>query len=444
MSKTVFSRRSFLKTAGAAAFTVPFITRNLISAPPSGRVRFASFGAANMAGGDIGEIVNHPQVDFVAVADVDKNYLAGKKREFPKLNLYTDYRELLDKEKDIDCLTVSTPDHAHAVMAMSAMRRGIHVYCQKPLAHDIYEVRQLARYAAENKRITQMGIQIHSYDIYRNTARLIKEGIIGKIKETWSWCGSSYGSLYSLSAGSDPIPETLDWDLWLNTAPERPYLSRQYHPKVWRNILDLGTGVFGDMGCHIFDNVFAALDLTAPLTIRSEGPAPNKWYWAKRSRMHYLFPGTQYTEGKTLNVHWYDGAERPPQYVIDWVGGLPGQGTLFLGTEGIYLIPHYSTPSLFQKKGDKYEAVPELTKRFTLPTVSHWHQFIDAVRGEDKTSAGFDYSGPLTEAVLLGSIACRFPETTLKWDAAALRFDRQEANQYVRRVYRPGWNVEGL
>lgn len=445
MKKSVFSRRSFLKTAGSIAITAPFITRNLISAPPSERVRFAGFGAANMAGADIAEIISHPKVDFVAVADVDQNYLAQQKGNHPRVKTYTDYRELLDKEKDIDCLTVSTPDHTHAIMAMSAMRRGIHVYCQKPMAHDIYEVRQLTRYATEHKLVTQMGIQIHSHDIYRNTAKLLKEGIIGKIKETWSWCGSSYGSLNDLPGGEDPIPETLNWDLWLNTAAERPYLAKQYHPGVWRNILDLGTGVFGDMGCHIFDNVFSALELTAPTSIRSEGPAPNKWYWAKRSRMHYVFPGTKYTEDKTINVHWFDGPERPSQEVADWVGGtLPHMGTLFLGTEGIYLIPHYTTPKLFAKKGDKYEEVPELTKRFTLPTVSHWHQFIDAVRGEDKASAGFDFAGPLAEAVLLGSVACRFPETTLKWDAKELKFDLKEANAFVKRTYRAGWSVEGL
>ena len=434
-----------MKTAGSIALTAPFITRNLISAPPSERVRFAGFGAANMAGADIGEIISHPKVDFVAVADVDQNYLAQQKKNHPQLKTYADYRELLDKEKDIDCLTVSTPDHTHAIMAMSAMRRGIHVYCQKPMAHDLYEVRQLTRYAAEHKLVTQMGIQIHSHDIYRNTAKLLKEGIIGKIKETWSWCGSSYGSLNDLPGGEDPIPATLNWDLWLNTAAERPYLASQYHPKVWRNILDLGTGVFGDMGCHIFDNVFSALELTSPTSLRSEGPAPNKSYWATRSRMHYVFPGTQYTEGKTINVHWYDGPERPPQEVADWVGGtLPNMGTLFLGTEGIYLIPHYTTPKLFTKTGDKYEEVPELTKRFTLPTVNHWHQFIDAVRGEGKTSAGFDFAGPLAETVLLGSVACRFPETALKWDTDALKFDLKEANAFVKRTYRAGWGVEGL
>jgi predicted dehydrogenase len=176
-------------------------------------------------------------------------------------------------------------------MAMSAMRRGIHVYCQKPMAHDLYEVRQLTRYAAEHKLVTQMGIQIHSNDIYRNTAKLLKEGIIGKIKETWSWCGSSYGSVNALPGGEDPIPRLLTGISGSIRRPSVLTWPRSIIRKSGGNILDLGTGVFGDMGCHIFDNVFSALELTSPTSLRSEGPAPNKSYWATRSRMHYVFPG---------------------------------------------------------------------------------------------------------------------------------------------------------
>lgn len=224
MKRTALTRRSFLKTLGTATIAVPFITRNLIANPPSNRVRFAAFGTANMAGADISEIVSHPNVDFVAAADVDSNYLKAQKSAHPNLKVYTDYRKLLDKEKDIDCLNVSTPDHTHALLAMSAMQRGIHIYCQKPMAHDVYEVRKLTRYAAEHKIITQMGIQIHSHDIYRSTVKLLQEGIIGKIKETWSWCGSSYGYDTPLPSGSDPIPENLNWDLWLNTEIGRAHV----------------------------------------------------------------------------------------------------------------------------------------------------------------------------------------------------------------------------
>lgn len=440
MNYTSFSRRSFLKTLGAATLAAPFITRNLIAAPPSERVRFASFGTANMARADINAIISHPNVDYVAAADVDTNYLRDIKSAHPDLKVYRDYRELLDKEKDIDCLNVSTPDHTHAIMAMSAMKRGIHIYCQKPMAHDLYEVRKLTQYAAKHKIITQMGIQIHSHELYRNTVKLIQEGIIGKIKETWSWQSAVYGSKEALPTTADPIPSNLDWDLWLNVAKERPYLAKYYHPGVWRHILDLGTGAFGDFGCHIFDNVFAALKLKSPISVRSEcDETPNQSFWQTRTSIDYIFPGTEYTADKTIHVHWYDGAERPPKEIIDQIGDIPRAGSLFMGTDGFYLIPHWSMPSIFKKNGDKYEKVPEVEKLITLPANNHWHQFINAVRGEDKTTAGFDYAGPLTEGVLLGSVACRFPHTTLKWKARSMKFDLKEANKYVKRDYRPGW-----
>lgn len=184
------SRRSFLKTMGAVACTAPFFTRNLISAPPSERVRYAAFGSANMARADINSIISHPNVDFIATADVDSGYLASIKKDLadkvPNLKVYADYRDLLEKEKDLDCVSVTTPDHCHAVMAMSAMQKGLHVYCQKPLTHDIYESRTLAKFAAKKKLVTQMGIQIHSEGVYRSTVKMIQSGIIGKIKEAYS------------------------------------------------------------------------------------------------------------------------------------------------------------------------------------------------------------------------------------------------------------------
>ena len=201
---------------GAAACIAPFFTRNLISAPPSGRVRFAAFGSANMARTDINSIINHPNVDFIATADVDSGYLASIKKDMadkaPNLRIYADYRELLDKEKDLDCISISTPDHCHGVQALSAMQQGFHVYCQKPLTHDIYESRILAQYATENKLVTQMGIQIHSEGVYRSTVKLIQSGIIGKIKEAYSWCGNRHwGSNDPRPTGSDPIPSSLNW-----------------------------------------------------------------------------------------------------------------------------------------------------------------------------------------------------------------------------------------
>lgn len=446
------SRRSFLKTVGVAAITAPFFTRNLLSAAPSERVRFAAFGSANMARADINSIISHPNVDFVAVADVDAGYLAGIKKDmaqkFPALRVYRDYRELLEKEDDLDCVSVSTPDHCHAVMTMAAMRKGLHVYCQKPLTHDIYESRKIAEYAKKHNLVSQMGIQIQSNDVYRTAVNMIQNGLIGKIKETYSWCGNRHwGSNDPKPTGSDPVPSTLDWDLWLNTAAERPFVKDIYHPSNWRKVQDFGTGIFGDMGCHIFDPVFNALKLTAPLQIRSEGPAPGDYFWGLKTEMHYLFPGTEYTEGDTIKVYWYDGpGERPPKEITDLVPNVPTLGSIFIGTKGLMVLPHIGYPIVYMKEGDKYVEFEDddLLQKLSLPSLNHWHQFVDAVRGVDKTTASFDYSGPLTEAVLLGSVACKFPQTTMEWDAKSMKFDNKDANKLVRRKYRKGWDIKGL
>lgn len=440
---------------GAVALTAPFITRNLISAPPSGRVRYAAFGSANMAWSDISSIISNPNVDFVAVADVDSGYLTSIKKNadiakrFPNLRTYRDYRELLEKEgKQLDCVSVSTPDHCHAVMAMAAMQLGINVYCQKPLTHDLYESRMLTKVAAKKKLVTQMGIQIHSLGVYRSTVNMIQSGLIGKIKETHSWCGNRHwGSTDPKPTGSDPVPSNLDWNLWLNTAADRPFVKDIYHPGNWRKVQDFGTGIFGDMGCHIFDPVFKALKLTAPLTVRSEGPRPNDYFWGLKTEMHYVFPGTEYTEDKTIKVYWYDGpGERPPKHIMELVPNMPTLGSIFIGTKGVLVIPHIGQPVVYMKDGDKYVEFEDDDKlqSLSLPDLNHWHQFVNAVRGEDKTTAGFDYSGPLTEAVLLGSVACMFPKTTLKWKASSLKFDNKEATALVKRKYRKGWDVKGL
>jgi len=451
MERVNFSRRSFLKTLGAAAIAAPFFTHNLVSAAPSDRVRYAAFGTANMARADINSIISHPKIDFVAACDVDANYLADIKKLHPELRVYKDYRTLLEKEaKNLDCVSVTVPDHGHAIMAMSAMQLGLDVYCQKPLAHDLYEVRKLTEFAKSHKRITQMGIQIHSNDVYRTTVNMIQSGLIGKIKETYSWCcNRGWGKLNTEKRPNrtDAVPESLDWDLWLNTAEERPYLNEEYHPNNWRKVQAFGTGIFGDMGCHIFDPVFKALKLTAPLTVRSEGPKPSEDYWELSTTMHYTFPGTEYTEGEIINVHWYDGQNHfPPEEIMKIVPNMPVLGSIFFGTKGILVIPHIGAPRVYMKEGDKYVEFEDddKLKELSLPSLNHWHQFVDAVRGEGDATANFSYAGPLTESVLLGSVACKFPMTTLKWNAKKLKFDLKEANSLIKRSYRKGWSVKGL
>jgi hypothetical protein len=240
---------------------------------------------------------------------------------------------------------------------------------------------------------------------------------------------------------SDPVPSTLDWEQWLGVAGSRPYIDRYYHPGLWRKRVDFGTATFGDMGCHIYDPVFGSLELTAPISVRSEGPAPTEHNWAINAVIQYVFPGTRFTEGKQVRVTWYDGDERPPQEVEALVAPrkIPGQGSIFIGTKGVMLLPHVAPPALFPE--DQY-------RDFVVPKIepaNHYFQFVDAVLGNGRTSAAFDYSGPLTEAVLLGPVATRFPKTTLEWNARKMKFkNSKEASSYVRRKYRAGWTVKGL
>ncbi len=438
------SRRSFLAQLGTAGAVAPFFVRNLISAPPSRKVRLASFGASGMAGSDLASHLANPDIQLVAVAEVDVERMGKIKERFPdnSVKFYQDWRKLLDAEaKNLDAVTVGTPDHMHAPIGLSAMDRGLHAYVQKPLAHDIFEARRMTTLARERKLHTQMGIQIHSAGQYRTGAHLIQSGVVGKIRAVHTWSNKKWGDSAPAPTQVDPVPAGLDWDLWLGVAPERPFVKGAYHPGSWRKRLDFGTGTFGDMGCHIYDPVVKALALTAPLSVRSEGPAPNEWSWASNALIHYVFPGTAYTEGDKVHVTWYDGDARPPQEIQALLEGqpLPGQGSIFIGTKGVLLLAHIDWPKLFPTatfKDFQYEKIEG---------ANHYKQFADAILGGAAPGANFDYSGPLTEAVLLGGVATFFPNTTLEWDAAAVKFrNLPEANAKVRRKYRAGWEVSAL
>jgi predicted dehydrogenase len=453
--RTSFTRREFLRRitrVTAGIIVAPYVTTGLRAASPNGTVLHASFGTSGMANSDIDGITRRGAARLVAVADVDLNKAealkatvvrgdASKKR-FPEVKVYQDWRELLDKEKSIDSVNVTVPDHMHAAIAMSAMQLGKHVYCQKPLTHDLYETRRLTEFAKEKKLVTQMGIQIHSSGYYRQAVQIVQDGTIGKVKEVHAWSNKKWGGdTGPLPDRHDPVPAGFNWDLWLGVAAERPFIGEgYYHPSNWRKRIDFGTGTFGDMGCHIYDPVFKALELTAPTSVRSEGPAPTRWNWSTNARIHYVFPGTQYTAGKTINVTWYDGDARPPAEVRALLGAdrFPDQGSIFIGSKGVMLLPHIGSAMLYPEKDFEGWQRPKVEEN------DHWQQFVEAVRGNGKTSAHFDYAGPLTETVLLGSIASRFPQTTLEWNAKRLKFDVAAANEYLRRTYRTGWNVKGL
>jgi predicted dehydrogenase len=447
------TRRTALKTA-AATLAAPFVWRLHAHAAPSDTVLHASFGADGMAWGDIGSLTASKNLKLVAVAEVDEGKLKKLKDRFPNCKVYRDYRELLDKEKELNSVNVSTPDHMHAPIAMRAMNRGLHVYGQKPLTQTIHEARRLAEVAAEKKLVTQMGIQVHSDRKHKLIVKLIQDGVIGKVKEVHSWSGKSWGDIAPKPAKTDPIPAGFDWDLWLGVASERPFIGGSYyHPGNWRKRLDFGTGTFGDMGCHILDPVFGAIGVGNPSSIRSELPGPNDYNWSLDVRVKYVFPGSKFTTDP-VSLTWYNGSARPPEEVIKLTGRrllaakekfnntvhLDGQGSILIGTEGV-MYSQYDSGGQPILLGDKL-------KDFPMPDVkgdNHYLQYVEAVRGNGKTSAPFSYSGPLTEMVLLGCLATRFPKTDLKWDTKALKFtNNDDANKFVKKTYRKGHEVEGL
>jgi len=437
-----FSRRSFLKRLGAATVATPFLARGWAVQSPNSTLRHASFGSAGMAWSDITEFAKFKPFELVAVAEVDLHRAGELRKRFPAARIYQDWRELLEKEgKRIDSVNVSTPDHMHAPIGMSAMQLGKHLYGQKPLAHDLHEVRKLTEFATKNKLVTQMGIQIHATSFYRLATILIQAGTLGKVKEVHSWCPKSWGDTSSLPDQKDTVPDGFNWDLWLGVCETRPFIANgYYHPVNWRKRLDFGTGTFGDMGCHIFDPVFDSLKLGPPLSVRSEGTAPNQWNWAMDSHIEYTFAGTPFTADQNVKVTWYDGASKPPQEVLAFLEGdeRPDTGSIFVGTQGTLVLPHWARPLLYPDKKFKDFKYPE------VGSGDHWGEFIDACQGHAQTSAAFSYAGPLTEAVLLGGVASRFPQTTLRWNSAKLEFDLKEANRLIRRNYREGWSVNGL
>jgi predicted dehydrogenase len=440
MKSSRITRRNALKGLAAAGVSAPFAFR-AHAAAPSETVYHASFGASGMAMGDIGSLSASKHLKLVAVADVDLSRTGEVRKRFPEAKIYQDWRELLDKEKHLNSVNVSTPDHMHAPITMRAMQQGLHVYTQKPLTQTIYEARQLTRVAHDKKLVSQMGIQIHSHEVHRTVVATIQAGAIGKVKEVHSWSGKHWGDRSPRPERKDPVPADLNWDFWLGVATERPFIGGgYYHPGNWRKRLDFGTGTFGDMGCHILDPVFAALALTYPKSVRSESGAVNADNWGLDCQVRYLFPATKYTT-ETLTLYWYDGNSRPPADVKSLIGkrGLNDQGSIYIGTEGVLYSPYIAAPVLLPAEKFADYKLPQPGAR------DHYRQFVEACRGNGTTSAPFSYSGPLTESVLLGCLATRFQKTTLEWDAVNLKVTNvKEANQLVRKHYRKGWEVKEL
>ncbi|MEO0734162.1 MAG: Gfo/Idh/MocA family oxidoreductase, partial [Bacteroidota bacterium] len=343
-------RRTFIKSSAALAAAATLPATALASTVT---LRTAHIGVGGMGMEDLKAIAAHKSVVVTALCDVDSDRLATARAMFPEAKTYSDYRVMLEEmNTKIDAVVVSTPDHTHAPASMKAMEMGKPVYCQKPLAHHVTEVRAMRKLAEEKGLTTQMGIQVHSFYDYKLATLLIQSGLIGKVKRVRAWSPKNWGYNGPEPSGSDPVPKTLDWNLWLGTSAERPYKADVYHPGNWRKLVDYGCGTLGDMGVHIFDTPYNALALDVPLTIKTECRPPNDFGFPEQNVVTYQFPGTQYTTKKFKWI-WYDGPGAPDNHKdlrLPDGDELPDQGAVFVGTEGSLLLPHFmQLPRLIRK-----------------------------------------------------------------------------------------------
>lgn len=430
------SRRDFMGMAAAtAAFTI--VPRHVLGGrghtAPSDKLNVACIGICGMGGSDVGKMSGE---NIVALCDVDFKRAASTFARHPKAKKYQDFRKMLDKEgKNLDAVTVSTPDNLHAVAAMAAIKRGKHVYCQKPLAHDIYEVRKLTEAAREYKVVTQMGIQIHALGEVKGAVEIVKSGMIGKVRKVDIFSNKNWGG-GARPTESMPVPEMLDWDLWLGPAPFRPY-HKTYLPGQWRRWWDFGTGTLGDMGCHIIDPVWWALDLGYPISVEANPDAFSDETYPTATSVRWEFPARGDLPPVTLT--WYDGNRRPflPRE-SEPKRKLPGQGGLYYGDKGTLLAPHMGNPRLVPETEMKGFKMPE---PFLGRGEDHYEQWINACKGGPTPTANFDYSGPLSEAILFGNVAARAGKK-LFWDGPNFNItNAPEANKYLRREYRKGWTL---
>ena len=435
-----FSRRQLLQKSLAAGtlasgfFVSPLPAVEPIS--PQEKLNLGIVGCGNKGWHNVQQLADQ---NIVAVCDVDTNFLNRAAQVYPASLRYRDYRRMLDAEHHrIDAVVVSTPDHTHAPATAAALELGKHVYCEKPLTHTVAEARVVAQLAANNRLATQMGIQIHAGENYRRVVEWIKSGVIGTVSEVYCWCNKGWGD-GRFQSGDRPVPPNLDWNLWLGPAPMRPY-SPNVHPANWRRFWDYGSGTFGDMACHVVDLPFWALDLRHPTSAVCEGSplhpdgAPS---WVKAT---YEFR----VNGQPLKLHWSDGGAHfdrvndtrlsNGQSLSKW-----GLGILFVGSKGM-LAADYGRRLLLPEEQFADFTPPD---PFIPASMGHWKEWVQACKTGSPTTCNFNYSGALTETVLLGVVAYRTGKP-LVWDAEQMRAtNAPEADAYIHKRYRPGWEVPG-
>jgi len=474
------SRRDFIKTAGLAAAAVTIVPRHVLGkgyVAPSDKLYIAGIGAGGKGESDLANFVKNPRGIVSVLCDVDDRRAAGSVKRFPQAKYYKDYRRMLDAEhKNIDAVSVSTPDHMHAVQAMAAMKLGKHVYVQKPLTHDIYEARMLTEAAKKYKVVTQMGNQGASGDGVRQMREWFDAGTIGDVHTVYCWTNRPvWPQGIPWSDKKAEVPKELDWDLWLGTAPAKDYVEKLV-PFNWRGWWDYGTGALGDMACHIIEPAFRTLGLGYPTEVEcSVGSVYvdefKRGYFPEScppsSHITLKFPSVK---GKPeIKFHWMDGGiqpERPDELGPNEVFGDGGNGVLMIGTKGKMMCGTYGmNPQLLPTSRTKEMNVPQKYKRVEGGSeTGHYVQWVDACiagYGKMELSSDFDIAGPLTESILMGNLALRsfdirkprtggrpdqydYPGRYIKllWDGPNMKITNfDEANQFVKRTYREGYSL---
>jgi len=439
--KSRISRRDFMSAAAAtAAFTL--VPRHVLGGsgdqPASEKLNIAGIGVGGRGGGDIGNVSSE---NIVALCDVDEKRAGGTFNRFQNAKRYKDYRKMLDKEeKNIDAVVVATPDHNHAPAVIRAMKMGKHVYVEKPMAHTIFEAREMTRVAREMKVVTQMGQQGHAGEGLRLTYEFIQDGAIGTVREAHVW---SDRPIWPQGIGRpkdmQPIPATLDWDLWLGPAPWRPY-NKAYVPFNWRGWWDFGCGAMGDMAVHNADPAFFCLNLDAPIAAEAETSPVNDETFPKWQIITYYFP----VRGKRppVKMIWYDGGKKPPRPPeLEESRDLGGNGIMFVGDKGKILCGGWSGPPRLipEAKMKEYKRPEKTLKR----SIGHHKEWIQACKDNNPKGAlaGFEYSGPFTESLLVGNLAVRLGRRIV-WDSKKMKAtNAPEADKYINKSYRKGWEI---
>ena len=451
MKTPSFSRRHFLHTAAVAALGAPAVLHAARKVSPNAKLQHACIGVGGMGWNDLQNFLQHPRVQIVALCDVDAANLSRAAALVPGVRTYADWRELLAKEGNkIDSVNVAVPDHMHFAIAYSAIHRGKHVYCQKPLCHDVAEIRALTNAAVNRRVVTQLGTQMAAGVGDRTAVRWLREGAIGNVKHAYL-CSNRPGAVeaYRLKgprpAQGTPPPANLDWDLWLGTAPGRPYAPDIYHPTKWRAWQDFGTGWSGDIGCHVFDAVWKGLNLKRATAVFAEvqsswenSPERREDTWPQGDHITWRLAGTNRTDGPELVLEWFDGEYFPPKDIraLYSLEDYPPESAMLIGTEGALLNPLGGTPVLLPEA--KFKSYP----RPRLENQNHYHNWVNACLGGPMCESHFAQTGPMAETIILGTVAIRRPEQWLAWDASSMRItNHRDAETLLRRKYRKGWSV---